>query len=341
MTSPFYESLRSREAPLIIAEIGANYGGIDVVKQMVRSAAQCGVDMVKFQTYRAETIATPGSYFTLEDGSRMSQYDFFKKYELSEADHDVLNALCCELGVDWTSTPSHAADLELLERYDLSCYKTGSDDLTNVPFLKAIAEKGRPMLVSTGMCSLAEIESAVDAIFSTGNRELILLHCVVSYPSRIEDANLRVIETLKKAFGVPVGLSDHTQDEFTSLLATQMGVALIEKHFTLDHALKLPDHEASLDPVEFKRLVERVRMVPTALGDGIKHIQPTEEKWRRAARKSLFAAVDISEGEVISEGHIAIRRPADGIHPQHLSLIVGRKSKAFIPAGALICWDMF
>ncbi len=340
MTNSFFATLKDRESPLIIAEIGANYGGLEVVMNMVRSAAKCGVDLVKFQTYRAETISTPGAYFTFEDGSRVSQLEFFKKYELSEADHGALNALCRDVGIGWTSTPSHVNDLDLLELYDLPCYKTGSDDLTNLPFLRAIAEKGRPMLVSTGMCSLAEIESAVDTIFSTGNRELILLHCVVSYPSRIQDANLRVIETLKKAFGVPIGLSDHTQDEFTSVLAAQMGVAVIEKHFTLDHALKLPDHEASLDPIEFKRLVDRVRMVPMALGDGVKRIQPTEEKWRKAARKSLFAAVDIPEGTLVTASHIAIRRPSDGIHPHHLPLVIGRRAKTFIPAGALITWDM-
>lgn len=338
--SDFFNKISNAEAPLIIAEIGANYGGIEVVQKMVSAAVGCGVDMVKFQTYRADTIATPGSFFTFEDGSRVSQYEFFKAYELSPAHHELIDELCRKLNIKWTSTPSHVTDLDLLERFDLPCYKTGSDDLTNLPFLKAIAEKGRPMLVSTGMCSLAEIEAAVDTIFSTGNQELILLHCVVSYPSRIEDANLRVIETLRKAFGVPIGLSDHTQDEFTSVLATQIGVAVIEKHFTLDHGLKLPDHEASLDPVQFRRLVERVRMVPQALGDGVKHIQATEEKWRKAARKSLFAAVDIPEGAIIVESHIAIRRPSDGIHPHHLPLILGRKAKVFITAGTLIDWDM-
>jgi N,N'-diacetyllegionaminate synthase len=338
--SDFFNKVSNTEIPLIIAEIGANYGGIDVVRKMVRAAADCGVDMVKFQTYRADTIATPGSFFTFEDGSRVPQYEFFKAYELSAAHHEMIDELCGELNIKWTSTPSHSTDLDLLERFDLPCYKTGSDDLTNLPFLKAIAEKGRPMLVSTGMCSLAEIEAAVDTIFSTGNRELILLHCVVSYPSRIEDANLRMIETLRTAFGVPIGLSDHTQDEFTSVLATQMGVGVIEKHFTLDHELKLPDHEASLDPVQFRRLVQRVRMVPQALGDGVKHIQATEEKWRKAARKSLFAAVDIPEGVAIEESHIAIRRPSEGIHPHHLPLILGRKAKVFITAGTLIDWDM-
>lgn len=340
MERSFFNNLINRETPLIIAEIGANYGGMDTMQSMVKTATECGVDMVKFQTYRAETISTPGSYFTFEDGSKVPQYEFFKAYELGEQEHEMLNGLCHELGVGWTSTPSHVTDLDLLERYNLPCYKTGSDDLTNQPFLRAIAEKGRPMLVSTGMCSLAEIEVAVETIFATGNQQLVLLHCVVSYPSRPEDANLRVIETLQKAFGVPVGLSDHTRDEFTSILATQMGAVVIEKHFTLDHALKLPDHEASLDPDQFRRLVERVHLVPKALGSGVKHILPTEEKWRKAARKSLFAAFDIPEGTMINEAHIAIRRPSDGIHPHHLPLVVGRRAKAFIPAGTLIDWDM-
>jgi hypothetical protein len=336
----FFSDLLKRKSPLIIAEIGANYGGIDTMKAMVNAAAVCGVDMVKFQTYRAETISTPGSYFTMEDGSELSQYDFFKAYELGKEEHEILNSLCVQIGVDWTSTPSHISDLDLLEKYNLPCYKTGSDDLTNLPFLRAVAEKGRPMLVSTGMCSLGEIEAAVKTIFLTGNQQLVLLHCVVSYPSRIEDANLRVIETLRNAFGVPIGLSDHTQDEFTSILATQMGAVVIEKHFTLDHALGLPDHEASLNPEQFRKLVERVRMVPNALGSGVKYILPTEEKWRKAARKSLYAAIDITEGLKICEEHIAIRRPSDGIHPHHLPLLIGRIAKESIPAGSLIKWEM-
>ena len=334
------ESFRIRGWPLIIAELGANYGGMETVKNMVFAAAQCGIDMVKFQTYRAETIAMPGSYFTFEDGSRISQYDFFKKHELSEENHDELNFLCGELGIQWLSTPSHVTDLDLLEKYELPFYKTGSDDITNLPFLKAIANKGRPMLVSTGMCSMGEVEAAVEAIFSRGNRQLVLLHCVVSYPSKPEDANLRVIETLQKTFGLPVGLSDHTQDELTSVLATQMGAVIIEKHFTLDHALKLPDHEASLDPVQFKLLVDRVRLVNKALGDGVKRIQPTEQKWRQAARKSIFAAQDIAVGSVITEAHIAIRRPSDGIHPHQLPLVLGRNAKIFIPVGTKIQWAM-
>lgn len=341
MNNLLFENLTNRSTPLVIAEIGAKYADMSVIKDMVRAAANCGADMVKFQTYRAETIASPGSYFTFEDGRRVSQFDFFKAYELNEDDHIALDLLCKELNIAWTSTPSHLTDLDLLEKFDLPCYKTGSDDITNLPFLQAIAEKGRPMLVSTGMCTLSEIDAAVNTIVGTGNEQLVLLHCVVSYPSRHEDANLRVIETLQKAFHLPVGLSDHTQDEFTSVLATQLGAVVIEKHFTLDHALKLPDHEASLDPEQFQRLVERVRLVSTALGDGVKRILPTEEKWRKVARKSIFAANDIAVGTVITHADIAIRRPSDGIHPHHLPLVVGRTNKVFISSGTLITWDMF
>lgn len=327
-------------APLIIAEIGAKYAPIEVLEAMVAEAAVCGADMVKFQTYRAETISTPGSFFTMEDGSRISQFDFFKNYELTREDHERLDRCCRDLNLPWISTPSHAEDIELLEAFDPPAYKTGSDDLTNLPFLRRLAETGRPLIVSTGMCTLGEIERAVETVLGSGNDQLILLHCVVSYPSRPEDANLRVIATLQQAFGVPVGLSDHTTDEFTSILATQMGAVIVEKHFTLDHAMKLPDHQASLDAAQFRRLVDQVRMVPKALGDGVKRILPTEEKWRGAARKSLFSARAIAAGEVIGEADIVIRRPADGIHPHDLDRFVGRTARRDIPANILIDWDM-
>jgi N,N'-diacetyllegionaminate synthase len=340
MEITFLDLCRTRESPLIIAEIGANYGGIDVVKNMVRVAAGCGADIVKFQTYRAETIATPGSFFTFEDGSRVSQFDFFRAHEFSKEDHDTLDDLCKELGIPWISTPSHWSDLELLEKYELPFYKTGSDDITNLSLLKAIAAKGRPMLVSTGMCTMDEIKAAVEAVQSTGNRQLVLLHCVVSYPSKAEDANLRIINTLQETFGLPVGLSDHTQDDLTSILATQMGAVVIEKHFTLDHALNLPDHEASLDPVQFRRLVDRVGLVRKAMGDGVKRILQTEEKWREAARKSIYTVNAIAAGETIQETDLTLRRPASGIHPQYLGKIIGGIAAIEIPQDTLLTWDM-
>ncbi len=326
--------------PVIIAELGAKYAPMDVIERTIVAAKRAGADLVKFQTYRADTLATPGSTFTLEDGAVVSQHDFFARYELTLEDHERIDACCREHGIGWLSTPSHGDDVALLERFDPIAYKTGSDELTNLSFLRLIAEKGRPMIVATGMSTLAEVERAVAAIVATGNEQLVLLHAVTSYPSTIESANLRAIETLARAFGFPVGLSDHTVDELTSVLATALGAAVIEKHVVLDHALGLPDDQASLDPEELARLVERVRLTPRALGDGIKRPQASELKWRSAARKSLHATRNIARGEVILEGDVTVRRPAQGIAPEHLEVVLGRSAQQAILAGAAISWDM-
>jgi len=326
--------------PLIIAELGGKFGDMDIVERSIRAAVEAGADMIKFQTYCAETIATPGATFEFEDGSVVSQHEWFSKTELTFEDHQRIDGLCQTLGVPWISTPSHPEDVELLEKFDCPAYKTGSDDLTNLPFLRYIAQKGRPMIVSTGMCTLAEVTAAVETIFSAGNEQLILLHCVSNYPSRPEDANLKAMDTLRAAFGVPVGLSDHTTDELTSVIATTMGAEVIEKHFTLDHALDLPDHQVSLDPAAWRTLVDRVRMVPRTLGDGRKRILEPEKVWRKNARKSLFAARSIAEGETVTEDHLAVRRPGEGIHPHHYELVLGRTAKTSIDAGTLLSWAM-
>jgi N,N'-diacetyllegionaminate synthase len=329
-----------RENPIIIAEIGAKYAPMSVMKDMVLKSQESGADLVKFQTYTANTIATEGSHFTMEDGSTISQMDFFRIHELTVDDHNELDLYCKSIGIQWISTPSHETDLDLLEKFSPIAYKTGSDDLTNIPFLRKIAEKKRPMILSTGMCTLSEIERSVETVVRSGLDKIILLHCVVSYPSRPEDANLKVITTLQKAFGLPVGLSDHTQDELTSILATQMGAVIIEKHFTLDHAMKLPDHEASLDPAQFKILTERVKMVRRAMGTGVKSILPTEEKWRNAARKSIFAKRDVKRGEVLRDSDLEIRRPAAGLHPHYFDLILGKTAAADIESGTMLDFSM-
>ena len=329
-----------RDSPIIISEIGAKYASIEIMKEMVSKSKECGADIVKFQTYSAKTISTSGSFFTFEDGSKVSQFDFFSKYELTFNDHLELDNHCKSIGINWISTPSHETDLELLEKFNPLAYKTGSDDLTNIPFLRSIANLKRPMIISTGMCTLSEIEKSVEAIYKVGLSDIILLHCVVSYPSKPEDANLKMIETLKKVFGLPVGLSDHTQDEFTSILATQLGAVIIEKHFTLDHSLKLPDHEASLDPNQFKILVDRVRLVSKALGTGIKTILPTEEKWRNASRKSIFAKQKITKGSIITKDDIEIRRPSDGLHPHLYDLIIDGEASCDIEEGILLNLSM-
>jgi N,N'-diacetyllegionaminate synthase len=333
--------LQAFPKPLIISELGAKYASMEVMEQMVSASRQVGADMVKFQTYRAATLSTPGSFFTMEDGQKVSQYDFFQQYELGREEHERLIARCKTEGLAWLSTPSHTTDVDMLEELGIAMYKTGSDDLTNLPFLRYVAERQKPMLVSTGMSSLGEVEAAVEAIMAKGCPQLILLHCVSSYPAKHEDANLRAIETLRAAFGLPIGLSDHTTDEFTSVLATQMGAVVIEKHFTLDHALKMPDHQASLDPEQFKRLVDRVRLVPKAMGDGVKRVLGTEQKWREAGRKSLFSAHALSKGQIIAENDIAIRRPGSGLHPHRMSDLMGRPAARDIPANTLLGWEDF
>lgn len=332
--------LEQFNAPLIIAEIGAKYADIDTLKDIVSAAKTAGADIVKFQTYRAETISTPGSFFTVEDGSKVSQFDFFKEHELDLGDHRLLDEHCKQIGIQWFSTPSHPEDVTLLEQFDPIAYKTGSDDLTNLSFLRHIAETGRPMIVSTGMCTLGEVERAVETILSTGNDQLILLHCIVSYPSRAEDANLKVIETLQRAFGLPIGLSDHTNDEFTSVLATALGAVAIEKHFTMDFGLNLPDGQAALDTKGLSRLVEKVRLTKKSLGTGVKKIEPTEVKWRQASRKSIFSVRDIPASKTIEMEDLIFRRPADGIHPHHADLLIGRKARIDIVANTLIDWNM-
>lgn len=330
----------SRQYPLCVAEIGAKYAELDVMRQMIRSAAECGADLVKFQTYQAETVATRDSYFTLGNGARVSQYDFFKKYELTRDDHRELIDCCRQIGIGWLSTPSHPSDVDLLEEFDPPCYKTGSDDLTNLPLLEYIARKKRPMMVSTGMSTLEEVGQAVNSIAGTGNRQLILLHCVTAYPSRVEDANLRAIETLRNAFGFPVGLSDHTQDSFSSILATQLGAVIIEKHFTLSHTLKLQDDEVALDPPAFRKMVENIRLIPLALGSGVKRVLEAETTWRESARKSIHSTRAIMKGEILQAGDIAIRRPSNGIPPQMLGTVIGRKATCDIPEGTPLTWDM-
>lgn len=342
-TNPFFEEMRRRSSswnPLIVAEIGARYAPMEIMRKMVRAAKDSGADYVKFQTYTAETITSPEATFTMETGEVKSQYEYFKSTELTKDDHVALDQECRTNDINWFSTPSHESDLDLLETFNPIAYKTGSDDLTNTPFLRKIAEKGRPVIVSTGMSTLADIEGAVNAIHKEGNPYVILLHCVVSYPSRPEDANLKTISTLQNAFGLPVGLSDHTRDEFTSILATQLGACMIEKHFTLDHSLKLPDHEASLDPLQWRQLVDRVRLVSAALGDGVKRVASTEEKWRRAARKSIVASRPIRGGQKITSEDVTIRRPSGGMHPSELEHVVGSIAREDIAPGVMLSTDM-
>lgn len=328
------------QPPWIVAEIGAQFSSIDEACARVDAAAACGCDAVKLQTFRAATLVRPGALFTFEDGTRVSQYEFFRARELDREMHVALKARAARHGLTFFSTPSHADDVELLESVGVEVYKIGSDDLTNLAFIEQVARRGRPLILSTGMSTLGEVEEAVRCVRRAGDPPLILLHCLVGYPAPLAAANLRVMATLRHAFGVPVGFSDHTGGTLAALAAACLGAVVIEKHFTLDRTAGGPDNDTALGPAEMTALVRDIRAVVPALGDGIKRIQPVEEKWRAAGRKSLVAACHIPAGRCLTPDLVAVRRPADGLHPRHLGDIVGRVTRGDIEAGACLHWDL-
>ena len=309
---------------LVVSEIGAMYEDVPGMLSLIRHSQAAGADAVKIQTYRAETIALPGAEFVFEDGSRMSQYDFFKQHEISREDHKLLFDYASELGICIFSTPSYYDDVDFLDDLQVPVFKTGSDDLTNYPFLEYIARKGKPMLVSTGMATIAEVEAAVETILGAGNDQLVLLHCTTAYPPEARYANLRIISTLNRAFDLPVGYSDHLPGVFSAVLAASMGACVIEKHVTLDRGLKRQDYQVSLEPAELAEMVTQIHRIPVLQGRPVKKVYPPEEKWRLNARKSLVAACDMKTGERLRREDIKIIRPGTGIHPRYLKMIVGK-----------------
>jgi sialic acid synthase SpsE len=237
------------------------------------------------------------------------------------------------------STPSDYSDVDFLEELEVPAYKTGSDDLTNYPFLEYIAKKKKPMIVSTGMCTLAEVEEAVHTILNTGNDQLALLHCTVSYPPDPEYVNLNVINTLQQAFDLPIGYSNHMKGIFPSYLAAAMGASIVEVHFTLDRTLKRPDYQVALEPAELKELVAQIRAIPVLEGSKVKQITETEKKWRRNARKSLIAKRDKKAGDILGPGDIKIMRPGTGAHPRYLQCYLGRELKKDLKENDIITFD--
>ena len=332
------------EPIFIIAEIGANFFSREEAFALVDGAVAAGADAVKLQTFRAETLSIPGAMFTFEDGSRVSQAEYWKAREISEEFHVELKQYAEKRNLIVFSTPSDPADVELLERVGVPAHKIGSDDLTNGPFVKFVAGKGKPVILSTGMATLDEVVEAVRAFLSTGNRELILLHCLVGYPAPADDANLLVIETLRRAFGCLVGFSDHTTGSLAACLAAGLGAVVVERHLTLDRSRGGPDDLVASDLPGFETYVRDVRSVKTLLGDGIKAIRPGEAKWREAGRKSIVAATDIAAGERLTASRLAIKRPASGLHPKLFDVVLGAKARREILVNELITfkdldWD--
>lgn len=317
---------------LIIAEAGVNHNGdIGLAKKLIAAAAAAGADQVKFQTFSAKNLvsssAPKAEYQKKATESSESQLEMIQKLELSREDHVVLIQECNAHGIGFFSTAFDFQSFDLL--MELGCLeqiKIPSGELTNLPLLRYMSRFGKPLLLSTGMANLGEIEAAIEAVEAAGTpRHLItVLHCTTEYPTPMEDVNLRAMVAMKKAFGLSTGYSDHTAGIEIPLAAVALGATVIEKHFTLDRNLPGPDHKASLEPHELKAMVEGIRNVERALGDGVKRPSPSELKNKPIARKSLVAIRPIRAGETLSEKNVAAKRPGTGLSPMRWDEVIGR-----------------
>lgn len=329
----------------IIAEAGVNHNGdLDLAKQLIDVAAASGADAVKFQTFRTERLvaatAPMAKYQIANLGTKRSQAQLLRSLELSEKAHHILVDYAAERGLIFLSTPFDELSSDFLEQLNVPAFKISSGELTNLSFLQHLAQKGKPLIISTGMATLAEVEAAVEAIESVGCKDYVLLHCVSNYPADVDDVNLRAMLTLRTAFGVPVGYSDHTIGTCVALAAVAMGACIIEKHFTLDRNLPGPDHKASATPEELRGLIESIRLIERAMGDGRKRPAPSERDTMLVARKSLVASCDIQPGTRIEDCHLALRRPGTGLPPNFKPYLLGRTARLYIRAGTPITLDM-
>jgi len=332
------------ESCFIIAEAGVNHNGdVNLARKLIDVAKDAGADAVKFQTFKAEEVVTrraeKARYQKKITGAQESQYDMLRKLELSEEEHLALKSYTEKKRIVFLSTPYDKRSVEFLSQLGVAAFKVSSADITNHPLLYHIAEKYLPIILSTGMSTLGEIEEALEAIVSRGNNQVILLHCNFNYPARMEDVNLRAMITLKQAFGFPVGYSDHTMGIEVPLAAVALGAVVIEKHLTLDRQLPGPDHLASLEPAELGEMVAKIRNIEQALGSPIKRPSGGEVQNRESCRRSIVAADDIPQGAVITGGMLAAKRPGTGIPPKYIEALVGLKATCNIQKDDLITWD--
>lgn len=328
---------------LIIAEAGVNHNGdMSMAYQLIDAAAAAGADMVKFQTFSAERLATSGApkagYQSLATGDSESQFSMLRRLELSREMHVALMDCCDAHGIRFFSTAFDAQSADLLAELGLDRFKIPSGEITNLPYLRHVGRFAKPIILSTGMATLGEIESALDVLEASGTpRERVtVLHCNTEYPTPMGDVNLHAMNAIGKAFGVAVGYSDHTLGIEVPIAAVALGATVIEKHFTLDRTLPGPDHQASLEPQELKAMVVAIRNVEAALGDGIKRPSRSEAQNRSIARRSLVASVGIRKGETFTPENLTVKRPGNGVSPMRWDEVMGRKAFRDFAADELI-----
>lgn len=329
---------------LIIAEAGVNHNGdIVLARELVRIAAEAGADMVKFQTFVANKItaasAPKAEYQKAATGSDESQKEMIARLELSRADHEILIEECRRHGIAFFSTGFDAESIDMLVELGLDRLKIPSGEITNLPLLRHYASKRLPIILSTGMATIGEVEAAINVLAAAGvdRAEITVLHCNTEYPTPMTDVNLRAMTTLGAALGVPVGYSDHTLGIEVAIAAVTLGACVIEKHFTLDREMSGPDHRASLEPGELRHMISAIRNVEQALaGDGVKRPSASEIKNRAVARRSIVAARAIAAGEAFTTANLACKRPGTGISPMRWDAVLGQCApRAFAPDEAI------
>ncbi|HKX04582.1 MAG TPA: N-acetylneuraminate synthase family protein [Methylomirabilota bacterium] len=332
------------EPCFVVAEAGANHNrDLAMGKELIDVAAEAGADAVKFQTYSAETLysrKTP-RFSYLEQQSSKDTWQLIKEIELPREWQADLQAWARKRGIAFFSTPFDYRAVDELEALRVPAYKVASFEIVDLPLIRYAAAKGRPMIISTGLATYEDVHDAIEACHLTGNHDVVLLQCASLYPAPPARINLRSMETLRRAFGVPVGLSDHSLGIHLAGAAVALGACAIEKHFTLSRALPGPDHPFAIEPGELKEMVQQIREVEAALGDGMKlGPAPEEQEMHQKARRSLVAARNIPKGTRIERDMIAIKRPGFGIKPKLVDLVIGRVAKADIEEDTVLTWDL-
>jgi len=324
----------------IIAEIGGNFTQLEQAVRLIDEAAGCGVDAVKLQTYRADTVSSKSAMFDMENTGKVSQYELFKKYEIGQQLHREVFQYAESKGLDWFSTPAHESDVDILEALGVGAHKIGSDDAVNIPFLKYVARTGKPIILSTGMCTMEEVRESVGTILQEGNDRLMLLHAITSYPTHPENVNLRAMQALQGEFpSLSVGYSDHTLGTTACICAAAMGARLIEKHFTYDRRAEGPDHMLSAEPEDMKAIVEAIRDFEVMRGNGIKRPAESESTTRINNRKSIVLLKPVTAGEPLTFEHLSIKRPGYGIAPKFFDQLAGRTACRDMAADHVLTWE--
>lgn len=328
----------------IIAEAGVNHNGnIHTALQMIDAAKACGCDCVKFQTFKTEALVTKtakkAAYQVENTRNQDSQYNMLKNLELSYDDFAILKEHCDKVGIDFMSTPFDRESVDVLERLGVQAYKLSSGDITNKPLLEYVADKHKPVILSTGMCTMEEVKDAVEWIEAKKNHQITLLHCTSNYPTPYDEVNMKAMLTLKDSFPYAIGYSDHTKGIIMPIMSVAMGATVLEKHFTLDKQMDGPDHKASLDVQELEDMVAAVRNVEAAKGDGIKQPTASEMSTREVARKSVVVNKTLKKGIILEEEDLSVKRPGTGVAPKYIQEFTGKVLLRDIEEDTLINWD--